>query len=257
MRMDRLTIQRSALWGLVPFSILLHAASAEATSGGVVSQPAWSTTVIPAAEPAHTGAPGRNRGQRGAVAPAKPQPVATSPAVDLPASPQPDAAPASAPAARAESEHPAYSVAVQQYCSNIAPVAAEARAAWLRKIITEHERELELRIKELEAKTAEHKEWLTKREEFAKKVGNGLVQLVSRMKPEAAAQQIALMDEETAAALIVKLDAKTAGLLLSEVPAQKAARLSTTIATVASLGARRGSGAPDPGQAGGPAEPVR
>ncbi len=146
---------------------------------------------------------------------------------------------------------------MQKFCTNIGPVAAEARAAWLRKTIAEHEQKLEQRITELEAKTAEHKEWLAKRQEFARKVGSGLVQLVSRMKPEAAAQQIALMDEETAAALIVKLDAKTAGLLLSEIPAPKAARLSTAIAAVASLGPQRRPASPAPGQSGAAEEAAR
>jgi flagellar motility protein MotE (MotC chaperone) len=134
---------------------------------------------------------------------------------------------------------PEAAAAVQQFCASIGPSAIEARTAWLQKTTAELEQQLETRVAALEAKIAEHKEWLGKRQEFARKAGDGLVQVFTKLKPEAAAQQIAAMDEPLAAALLVRLDAKVASALLNEVPPAKAARLTSMFATVAGIGAKR------------------
>jgi flagellar motility protein MotE (MotC chaperone) len=127
----------------------------------------------------------------------------------------------------------------QQYCFNVADAAADARFAWQQQTIAEIERELEKRVAMLEEKTREYKTWLARREEFANKAQEGLLKIYTRMRPDAAAAQIAAMDEETGAALMTKLDPRAASAIMAEMDPQMAARLSATIAGAARTGDTR------------------
>lgn len=138
----------------------------------------------------------------------------------------------------------------QQYCGSIADAAADARFAWQKKTLGEIERELDRRIDALEARTAELRQWLARREEFMKKAQETLVRIYARMRPDAAAAQLAAMDEGTAAAVLTRLDPLNASAILNEMPAEPAARLTTTIAGAASLSA---DGAAQRGQSRAPA----
>lgn len=137
------------------------------------------------------------------------------------------------------------------YCVNIAGAAADARLALQRAKLVEAEREIGKRIAVLEAKAAEYKAWVERRDEFLKRTTNSLVKIYTQMEPDAAALQLVAMDEETAAALLVKLEPQNASAILNEMVPEKAARLTATIA-----GAAR---APRPGgipaSAAGPAGP--
>lgn len=95
------------------------------------------------------------------------------------------------------------------------------------------EQELARKTDLLEQRIAEHKEWLAKRQQFSDQVGGVLVKLFARMRPDAAAQQVAVMDDTIAAALLMKLEPKAASAMLSEVNPAKAARLSGIIAAAA------------------------
>jgi flagellar motility protein MotE (MotC chaperone) len=139
----------------------------------------------------------------------------------------------------------------RSYCVNIAGAAADARLALQRAKLVEAEREIGKRIAVLEAKAAEYKTWVERRDEFLKRATNSLVKIYTQMEPDAAALQLVAMDEETAAALLVKLEPQKASAILNEMVPEKAARLTATIA-----GAAR---APRPGgipaSAAGPAGP--
>lgn len=141
-----------------------------------------------------------------------------------------------------------YSDAVQKFCSNIGPTAIEARTAAQKKLIAELEHKIQNRIAQLQSKIEETKEWLNRREAFAAKATAGLVQVLSRMDPEAAAAQLAQMDVETAAALLLKLDPKAAAPLLGEMPPAKAAQLASIVA--ASTGSLRRPNTPEQADAG-------
>lgn len=154
----------------------------------------------------------------------QPQPVSVQPAAaESPAAPKP-AAPTKAAVA------PPPSPDIQQYCTNIAPLAAEAEGAWQARKLLELDGQLKARIAELEAKRIEYKEWLEKREEFVKKAEEGLVAIYSRMRPDAAASQIAVMEDGTAAAVLARLNARTASAILNEMPPGRAARLTSHMA---------------------------
>ena len=77
----------------------------------------------------------------------------------------------------------------------------------------------------LESKKAEFQEWLKRRDEFISKAEGNLVKLYSKIKPDAAAPQLAAMDEEAAAALLLKLSAKASSAILDQMETAKAARL--------------------------------
>lgn len=115
----------------------------------------------------------------------------------------------------------------QQYCINIANAAADARLLWQKQVIAEVEQELDKRIASLEAKTAEYQKWLARRDEYSKKAQEQLVGIFSKMRPDAAAPQLAASDEETAAAVLSKLDTRISSAILSEMEPNQAARLTT------------------------------
>jgi flagellar motility protein MotE (MotC chaperone) len=121
----------------------------------------------------------------------------------------------------------------RQYCVNIADAAADARFAWQKKKLLEIAQELEMRVGLLEEKIAEHRQWVTRRDEFLKKARGNLVLIYSRMRAEAAALQLVAMDEETAAAVLLKLDPRVASTILNEMEPAKAARLTSTISGAA------------------------
>ena len=159
-----------------------------------------------------------------AAASPKPKPA---PAADAAA--QPERKPAALKAEAKPEPAPANGAGGDDYCANIANPAADARFAWQKKLIAEMEQELAKRVVALEEKTAELQKWLARRDEFSKKANETLLRIYSRMKPDAAAVQLAALDEETAASLLVKLEPRTASLILNEMEPGQAVRLTATI----------------------------
>lgn len=58
-------------------------------------------------------------------------------------------------------------------------------------------------MRALEEKRREYEMWLKRRDEFVSKAQDSLVDIISKMKPEAAAAQMTLIGDEAAAALIL------------------------------------------------------
>lgn len=129
---------------------------------------------------------------------------------------------------------------VAKFCANVADAALDARVAWQQRELEAAEAKLRQRIAELEAKRAEYEQWLKLREDFLKKAEDNVVEIYSRMNPDAAAQQIASMADDTAAAVLAKLRARTASAILNEMEPARGAHLADTLA-----GMRR----PDDGKA--------
>jgi flagellar motility protein MotE (MotC chaperone) len=125
--------------------------------------------------------------------------------------------------------------AAQQYCFNTTDSAADARFAWQAKKIKDMEAELEKRAQQLEAKTAEYKTWLERRDEFARKAHEKLVGFYSGMRPDAAAGQLAELDEEMAAAVVIKLQTKVASQIMGEMDPERAAKIATIISGAAKV----------------------
>lgn len=116
-----------------------------------------------------------------------------------------------------------------QYCANIADAASDARFALQKQALADMEKEIEGRIKVLEAKRAEYEEWLKRRNEVLEKADETIVMIYSRMRPDAAALQLMNMDEEIAAAVIAKLNPRAASAVLNEMEPARAAQLANVI----------------------------
>jgi flagellar motility protein MotE (MotC chaperone) len=116
-----------------------------------------------------------------------------------------------------------------QYCANIADAASDARFALQKQALADMEKEIEGRLKVLEAKRAEYEEWLHRRNEVLEKADETIVQIYSRMRPDAAALQLTNMDEEIAAAVVAKLNPRVASAVLNEMEPARAAQLANVI----------------------------
>lgn len=161
------------------------------------------------------------------AAPAKP---ATAPAADpMPVSPVESAASHSGIERRALTEE------TRQYCVNIRDAAVDARIAWQAETMRELEKQLADQVAALEAKRSEYEMWLRKREEFLRRAREDVVAIYARMRPDAAAGQLAGMDEDTAVAVLAKLNARNAGAILNEMEPARAAQLANRLAGVSGL----------------------
>lgn len=114
---------------------------------------------------------------------------------------------------------------VALFCSNVADPAVDARLAWQLKELEKAENLLRERIAEVEAKRAEYEKWMALRDDFLKKAEASVVEIYSRMKPEAAATQIAGMADETAAAVLAKLSPRNSSAIFNEMDTARAAHL--------------------------------
>ncbi len=162
----------------------------------------------------------------GAVPAAAPSPTPAPAPVPRPAKPgsvtaPPKPAPAQA-AAPADNE-------VALFCSNVADPAVDARLAWQLKELEKAESQLRERIAEVEAKRAEYEKWMALRDDFLKKAEAGVVEIYSRMKPDAAATQIAGMADETAAAVLAKLSPRSSSAIFNEMETGRAAHLADVL----------------------------
>lgn len=115
------------------------------------------------------------------------------------------------------------------YCANVADAASDARYALQKETLANMEKEIEGRLKILEAKRAEYEEWLRLRNEVLAKADETIVSIYSRMRPDAAAIQLTNMDEEIAAAVIAKLNPRSASAVLNEMEPARAAQLANII----------------------------
>lgn len=194
-------------------------------------------------QPAAT-APGDNASIRAAAWAAEdPGPAATG-AVPAAETPAPAAAPAPAPAPAPIAVRPAKPGSVTAppkpappqaaapgdnevalFCSNVADPAVDARLAWQLKELEKAESLLRERIAEVEAKRAEYEQWMALRDDFLKKAEASVVEIYSRMKPDAAATQIAGMADETAAAVLAKLSPRSSSAIFNEMDTARAAHL--------------------------------
>ncbi|MBM6580031.1 MotE family protein [Microvirga sp. BT689] len=129
----------------------------------------------------------------------------------------------------AQAQEPAAQSKNSQYCANIADAASDARFALQKQALADMEKEIEGRIKVLEARRAEYEEWLKRRNEVLEKADETIVMIYSRMRPDAAALQLMNMDEEIAAAVVAKLNPRAASAVLNEMEPARAAQLANVI----------------------------
>lgn len=128
---------------------------------------------------------------------------------------------------------------IRKFCGNLDNQALDARYSLQAKQLTELKADVEKRMQALEQKRKEYEIWLKRRDDFVNTAQDSLVDIISKMKPDAAAAQMALIGDEPAAALILKLNPRVSSVILNEMPAEKAAKLARVI-----VGAQRTAAAP-------------
>lgn len=133
------------------------------------------------------------------------------------------------PAAYGLSQEAAPKDEVDRYCTNITDTAADARYAMQTRELAQLRADMDSRIEQLDAKRKEYEIWLKRRDEFIDKAEDSLVGIISKMRPDAAAAQMALLGDEAAAALLLKLNPRVSSVILNEMPAEKSSRLARVI----------------------------
>jgi flagellar motility protein MotE (MotC chaperone) len=131
--------------------------------------------------------------------------------------------------ARAKAEARAHALRslpeVRMFCANNVSTADAARIAWQASKLEEVEARLQEKIAELDAKRAELQEWLRKRDEAMKMARQNVVEIYSKMDPEAAASELVQMDDAMAAAVLSKLNPRSASAILDQMDPTRAAHL--------------------------------
>ena len=123
---------------------------------------------------------------------------------------------------------------VRKYCVNIAAAATDARFSWQSKKLLEVETRIKARIADLDAKQAELKTWLDRREAIAKQAKETLVGIYAKMRPETAAAQIGSLDDDMATAVLAALTPRQASAIFNEItPPERAAKLAGLLANPA------------------------
>ena len=142
------------------------------------------------------------------------------------------------PAGSVQAQEAAGSVAEQEinrYCTNISDTAADARHALQVQELEQLRGDIDARIARLEEKRKEYETWLKRRDEFIDKAEDSLVGIISKMRPDAAAAQMAMLGDEAAAAILLKLNPRVSSVILNEMAADKSARLAPVIVGARSL----------------------
>ena len=123
----------------------------------------------------------------------------------------------------------------QAYCDVVVDAALAAKLAQEKRDAEGLQKEIEKKLVELEAATAEQRKWLQLREDFQKKATENLVTVYAEMDVEAAAQRLPAVGNEIAAAILVKMPPRSASAILAEMPSDIAGRLTAYIAGAAEL----------------------
>ena len=117
----------------------------------------------------------------------------------------------------------------EQFCANIADKAADARFAWEARTLQDLGKEVEARTAELEAKRLELENWVRQRQALLDQADASVVAIYARMRPDAAAEQLAAMEAERAAAVLAKLDPRVASTIFNEMDPERAVSLAKLI----------------------------
>jgi flagellar motility protein MotE (MotC chaperone) len=122
---------------------------------------------------------------------------------------------------------------IERFCGNIADEARDRRYSLQAAELQQLQKDVDDRIKRLEEKRAEYEDWVTRRETFMKQAEANVVQIYTRMRPEAAAGQLTQLRTEMAASILMKLDPRAASVILNEMDMKAAATLTSIMVLAA------------------------
>ncbi|WP_208997930.1 MotE family protein [Pseudovibrio sp. FO-BEG1] len=140
---------------------------------------------------------------------------------------------ASASAQKAETKTEDLSAAIEQaknYCEAIADQAKDARIAWQMRALFDVEHQMKAKITELDAKIAELRSWVQRRDEILQRAEGHVVDIYANMRPDAAALQLTSLDDETAVSILLQMKARKASSVLAELSSERAAYLTDMMA---------------------------
>jgi flagellar motility protein MotE (MotC chaperone) len=122
---------------------------------------------------------------------------------------------------------------IERFCGNIADAARDRRYALQAAQLKDLQKDVDERIAKLETKRAEYEEWVTRREHFMAQAQLGVVEIYSKMRPDAAAAQLTELRADMAASILMKLDARVASVILNEMDKNAAATLTAIMVSAA------------------------
>ncbi|EKS43035.1 hypothetical protein H704_01026 [Bartonella bacilliformis Peru38] len=128
---------------------------------------------------------------------------------------------------------------IERFCSNIGSQAADARFQLQRQQLQQLRDQISERVKTLEEKQQEYETWLKRRNDFISMAEDSLVEVLSKMRPDAAAAQLALMNSLVAASLVLKLSPKVSSTIMNELPPEKSAELTQILVSAQQFSARK------------------
>ncbi|RCL03178.1 MAG: hypothetical protein JSC189_000322 [Candidatus Tokpelaia sp. JSC189] len=114
---------------------------------------------------------------------------------------------------------------IARFCQNVGDQAQDARFELQLRQLNVMRDEVDVRIKLLEEKRKEYDDWLARRNDFLAKAQDSFVGIISKMRPDAAAAQLALVDEIAAASIIFKLEPRVSSAIMNELQPEKSANL--------------------------------
>lgn len=116
------------------------------------------------------------------------------------------------------------------YCENVSEDAEAIRMKWQMRAMFDAEEQMNAKIAQLDEKVAELREWVERREQILQRAEGHVVDIYSKMRAEAAAEQLSTLDDITAVSVLMQMKARQAGAILAEMPAERAAYLTDTMA---------------------------
>jgi flagellar motility protein MotE (MotC chaperone) len=122
---------------------------------------------------------------------------------------------------------------IERFCGNIVDEARDRRYAIQAAELVKLQKDVDERIARLEEKRAEYQGWLERREAFMKRAQENVVQIYTKMKPDAAASQLSELRAEIAASILMKLDARVSSVILNEMETKAAAALTHIMVSAA------------------------
>ncbi|MEP1206295.1 MAG: MotE family protein [Rhizobiaceae bacterium] len=117
------------------------------------------------------------------------------------------------------------------FCTNIKDDAQERRYALKLQELNKLKAAVEARIVALENKRAELEAWQRKRDQFAELADTSLVEIYSKMRPDAAAGRLEMLEPTLAAAIVLKMPRRKASVVMNEMSAKVAASITQVIAS--------------------------
>jgi len=133
---------------------------------------------------------------------------------------------------------------IARFCKNIDKQAQDARVELQMRQLAVLRADIDGRMKLLEDKRQEYESWLARRNDFLERTQSSFVGIVAKMRPDAAAAQLALVDEMTAASIILKLEPRVSSAIMNEMTAEKSASLMRILASAQKLPADKNTKKP-------------